>query len=302
MTILPEKYDLTDREFGFWTVLRLDAERSSPTRPSTSFWICRCHCGVEKSVSGQNLAKGGSNSCGCETHRKQDTPEQKFGRLTLIERVQPVVRQGTKWLCLCDCGKEKAVDLKSMKAGKTVSCGCYRKSGHAKTHGESDTRLYQTWAGMRDRCSNTNSRAYSDYGGRGISVCEEWRTSFEVFSVWAKNNGYADRLTIERLDVNGNYCPENCTFITLQAQARNRRNTVWLTVWGERKTIFDWAADNRIGEGVTESTIRTRHKRGWDAEKAVSTPVKGYKRLAPGNPGTLTAETSIKFDTECLIT
>ena len=141
-----------------------------------------------------------------------------------------------------------------------------------KSHGESKTRLYKIWKGVKARCyRNDGSRTYLDYGGHGIRMCDEWKNSYESFSRWAKTNGYNDEMSIERIDVNGNYEPGNCTFIKLEDQPANRRNTM-LTVNGITKTKAQWAEEVGIGLSTLSSRL---NKLGWSPERAVSTPARG---------------------------
>lgn len=154
-----------------------------------------------------------------------DMTGQRFGRLTVIER------HGTKgghaaWLCECTCGNTVIVDGKFLRMGATQSCGCYRKECAAErhtTHGRSKSRLYNIYHNMLKRCFKSNNHKYKDYGGRGITVCDEWKDSFQAFYDWAMANGYSDELTLDRKNNDSNYEPSNCRWATQKEQANNRR-------------------------------------------------------------------------------
>ena len=167
----------------------------------------------------------------------------RFGRLIAIEKVgtKNQGHRGSKslWLCKCDCGNEKIVLRNNLVSGLTRSCGCLehetKKTMHLK-HGMAKSRLWQIWVDMRGRCERESDTSYSYYGGRGISICEEWH-DFEAFKEWAISHGYTDELTIDRKDVDGNYCPENCCWKSRKEQVRNRRTTKKTIYNGEEKTI-----------------------------------------------------------------
>lgn len=139
----------------------------------------------------------------------------------------------------------------------------------ARSHGETKSRLYSAWLNMKARCLRKSSREYENYGGRGISVCKEWIESYETFRDWAMNNGYNNSLTLDRIDVNGNYCPENCRWITNKEQQNNRRNNVKYTFNGETLTLSQWS--DKLG--ICYKTLQKRI-RNWGVERAFSTPVK----------------------------
>ena len=143
----------------------------------------------------------------------KDLTGQRFGRLTAIKRAYVDKDHESHWLCKCDCGNEVIVGIGCLNHGTTKSCGCYKKDmvlKACKTHGETKTRLHRIWLNMKSRCRNKNLKQYKDYGGRGITVCAEWYDSYETFRDWALENGYADDLSIDRIDNNGNYEPSNC--------------------------------------------------------------------------------------------
>lgn len=198
--------------------------------------------------------------------KAKDLTGQKFGHLTAIKRVEdkifPSGKHYVMWLCKCDCGNDKVVARSALVKGETRSCGCLK----GESHGMSNTRLNEIWAGMKRRCNDPQRDDYKNYGARGISVCDEWQNSFVAFSNWALANGYNDTLTIERMDVNGDYEPENCIWATKEEQANNKRNNHFLTFNGETKTISQWSKELNI----SDNTIRNRINRGLTDEEALT--------------------------------
>ena len=174
-----------------------------------------------------------------------DITGKKFGRLTVIERSENNKYGDAMWLCRCDCGAFRKTVGSALRNGHTQSCGCLHKEKVANmntVHNESNTPLYKRWHAIKQRCENPSNPSYKDYGGRGIKICDEWLT-YEGFKEWALNNGYKKSLTIERLDVNGDYTPSNCIFASRAVQNRNTRRTIRLCVKGEMKTISEIARE-----------------------------------------------------------
>lgn len=199
---------------------------------------------------------------------------KKFGRLTVIKMVENYVSpSGTtrsQWLCKCDCGNHIITTADKLKNGNTKSCGCLKSDVTTKRnyrHGMRRTRLYRIYSAMVCRCENKNAINYHSYGGRGITVCDEWRgeKGAENFIDWAKRSGYDETLTIDRIDVNGNYCPENCKWSTRLEQGSNRTDNHFITINGETHTISEWS---RIS-GIGVSTICQRIKAGAPEDEAV---------------------------------
>lgn len=203
-----------------------------------------------------------------------DLSMQRFDRLVAI-KFAGVNDSGALWLCRCDCGNEKVVSAKILRSGHARSCGCLNKECSAKrvvlmnrTHGHTGTRIYGIWSGIKKRCYNQNANNYVDYGGRGISICDEWQ-AFEPFYKWAMSNGYSDELSIDRIDNNGNYCPENCRWATDETQARNRRSTRKYGYKGKSLTLAEWGKIT----GINPQTLSSRiHSCKWDIEKTLTTP------------------------------
>ena len=204
--------------------------------------------------------------------RLLDLTGQRFGKLTVIEFAGHAPNRKTLWKCKCDCGNETLVKTNALRSGATKSCGCLVPVASGDTHrkhGMSESRLYRTWKNMKARCSNERVLCYPHYGGRGIAVCEEWQNSFEAFRDWALANGYRDDLSIDRIDVNGDYCPGNCRWATIVEQNNNKRNNRFITLCGSTKTVAEWS---RV-VGIASGTIIARLRKGWGEYEAVFTPL-----------------------------
>ena len=198
-----------------------------------------------------------------------DYAGKKIGRLTVVARAGTNRQREAMWLCKCECGNETIIRGSDVRTGHTKSCGCLKLENSKKMltkHGKRHTRLYHIWCGMKTRCNNPKDIGYSLYGGRGIKVCEEWSQDFVTFHKWATENGYTDEMTIDRIDADGNYCPENCRWVTQKAQQNNRRNNHFILYNGETHTITEWAEITNI----KPATIYDRLKRGWAVELALT--------------------------------
>lgn len=208
--------------------------------------------------------------------KRAELTGQRFGRFTVIGlgKVKKNCNGNNVyyWECKCDCGNTRYLLTNTLTSGISKSCGCLQRelqSQKKRTHGESKTLLFNKWRKMKDRCECPTHQAYKDYGGRGIKVCDEWQ-KFENFRDWAYGNGYQEKLTLDRIDVNGNYEPSNCRWTTWKAQANNRRSNHRVTAYGETHTIQEWSDIT----GIKHSTIwRRLCKPGWSAEDAVSKPL-----------------------------
>lgn len=194
----------------------------------------------------------------------KDLTGERFGKLLVISR--NFSKRWVTWNCLCDCGDECVRDTRSLTSGSAKSCNCWKRTHNL---GSKNLRLYGIWIKMRNRCYNENNNRYHRYGGRGITVCSEWH-DYANFYNWANSNGYTDELTIERIDNDKNYCPENCTWITLKEQGYNKSTNYNLTAFGETKTLTEWSIDNRCS--VNSGVISKRIRNGYSIEDAITTP------------------------------
>lgn len=261
--------DIKGMRFGKLIVI------SSPKmKGKYKYCTCKCDCGNTVDVRMHLLTGGYTKSCGCLRKISKnfiDLSGHRFGKLTVIERI------GTKnnspyWKCKCDCGNYTNATSANLKSGNVISCGCQRIES-AQTHGLSKTRIYHIYSGMKSRCFNKNYHAYKHYGGRGITVCDEWlgENGFQNFYEWSMNNGYADNLTIDREDNDKGYSPDNCRWVTQEIQARNKRSNLLIEYNGETKPLIEWSEELNIPYDILNDRITGL---GWDAEKAFKKPIK----------------------------
>lgn len=200
--------------------------------------------------------------------------DKEYGRLKVISLAY--IKNGrTFWNCRCSCGNETILLGKDIKNGNTKSCGCLKidtSRQRMTTHGATDSRLYNIWTSMKQRCETSKIEKFvRDYQNRGIKICAEWH-DFSVFQKWALENGYKENLSIDRIDNNKGYFPENCRWVDNFVQANNKRNNYFLTYNNKTQSIEQWAREL----GIKGSTIHERLRRGWSVDKTLTTKI--YKR------------------------
>lgn len=206
-----------------------------------------------------------------------DLTGKQFGRLTVLMRDPKQPKKAIKWVCKCACGNIVSACGYSLRYGDTQSCGCYQieQTGNAaRKHGDSNKRLFRIWCGMKERCSKRSQTNYKYYGGRGISVCEEW-SDYSSFKEWAISTGYTDTLTLDRIDSNGNYEPHNCRWVPQEQQKLNTRRNKLISYNGKTMTMMEWSKFI----GINYSTLRSRINEGhWCIEDALTKDVKNLQR------------------------
>lgn len=201
-----------------------------------------------------------------------DLTGQRFGKLVALTRHYDSQKQITLWECQCDCGNTISVRASSLVHERVKSCGCLRAESNRSqktTHGLSKTTLYATWNSMKGRCYNPNNHNFKRYGERGITVCDEWKKSFRAFNEWAYANGYQPGLSIDRIDNNGNYTPDNCRWVNVQTQNNNREVSLNFTYNGETKNLAEWCEEFEIPYLRTWQRIT---KYGYSFEEAIKLP------------------------------
>lgn len=204
-----------------------------------------------------------------------DLTGKQFGRLTVIARA---ANRGETvcWSCECECGNTRVVRGCSLRSGRTQSCGCLQKEQVTKllvTHGQAKkgkrTRLYKIYHGMKKRCLKESDPSYKRYGGRGITVCDEWKEDFKAFYDWAMSHGYSDDLTLDRIDSSKGYSPANCRWVSFEVQNNNTSRNHLITYNGKTQTLAQWAKEI----GMDYNKLRARIVRShWSIEKALTTP------------------------------
>jgi hypothetical protein len=234
-------------------------------RYGKAIWLFKCDCGDKIEKLSARVLAAKNNSCGCS--QLKVTENQRFGKLVAICSND---KNFERWICRCDCGIEKEISKYDLLSGKSKSCGCVRYSStHSTKHGMSNTSIYNIYLGIKDRCLNPNSRAYHNYGGRGIKMCERWQNSFEHFleDMGARPAGHS----IDRIDNDGDYTLENCRWTTRYIQSRNYRRNINIEYNSVKYCLTDFC--KHIGK--SRSTVYKWIK----SEVAISEFIQGAKLL-----------------------
>jgi hypothetical protein len=274
----PHRIDLVGNRYGKLTVVSLNEEKS---KNGVLVWNCKCDCGGTYVARGSNLKSGRTTHCGCVKHVANnfiDITGKRYGRLVVLG-VKSRKNKKVYWNCVCDCGGHNVVSGSDLKSGKVKSCGCLlpevRRKNASKhwlvnmdipTDPDTYKAIRTAFHSMHRRCRQDYHEA-SSYYDRGIIVCDEW-DDFNNFLSWALENGFERGLTLDRIDVNGNYSPDNCRWTTNKVQQNNKRNNVRITIDGATKTLSQWCEIYGIGK----ATVRYRIKCGWPQERWFEPP------------------------------
>lgn len=195
---------------------------------------------------------------------------KKYSRLVILD-LDHISNNHRYYKCKCDCGKMVVVGFAHLRSGAIKSCGCLweeNKHEYRKKHGFAKKEpLYSTWRGIKQRCYNKNHSRYKEYGGRGIVMCEDWKNNYLIFRKWALESGYKTGLTIDRINNEAGYYPNNCRWVTNKVQQSNKRTNHFITFNGETKTISEWAYEKGISASLLQARIG---KLGWSIEKALT--------------------------------
>lgn len=244
------RVDLTGQKFGDWTVLQFDHQDLG----KDSYWLSECICGETKIAASSNIKRQGDYKC----KHKASFIGKRFGRLVVTSLAY--IKDASYWNCKCDCGNTCIVRRNGLTTGNTQSCGCLQKES-VTTHGMKSNPLYPVWGDMIGRCENEKDKDYKHYGARGIKVCDRWHNINNfIADMGERPEGYE----IERIDVEGDYCPENCVWLDHKGQMRNTTRNRMITYEGKTQCLSAWAEEF----GFNADTARFRLNRGWDVDLA----------------------------------
>lgn len=256
-------------------------------------YSCTCECGYKQfQVGFDRLEKGLTSDCGC-SKRNGDLTGKRFGRLVVVRKTEIRENESIVWECKCDCGNTTLVSGRYLGKGSKKSCGCIMKE---KMHFACSLPIHKCWGQMMTRCYNKKWEGYENYAGRGITVCDEWIGSnpkgFANFYDWAMANGYSDeklpngrrKYTLDRIDNDKGYSPENCRFVTEKEQQENKRNRIYVVYNGENMLATKVAEIN----GIDKRAFSSRIAKGWEVDRAINTPIKSVDKKRKHIDGYLT--------------
>jgi hypothetical protein len=221
---MPAFIDLNGQRFGKWTVLNSGGRN----KWGQGIWNCICDCGKQKIVDAWSLRRGDSKSCGCVKHTPEMTGK-RFGKLTVIRRLPNDKYKNAVWECQCDCGEIRRIRAGGLRNSKTQSCGCIATDilrRRISIHGMARTPEYHTWETMKERCRNPKRNGYIDYGGRGIKVCERWNGPRGFIAFFNDLGPRPTGKSLDRINNDGDYTPENCRWATVAEQQGNKRRRI----------------------------------------------------------------------------
>lgn len=273
--------DYVGKTFGCLTVVG----KSRTTSKFSNTWDFRCICGRVISEPPARVLSGHKKRCGfCNASKRNLVPRfdvnsyiGKRSHMLTVVGLSPRRENDRAWklLCKCDCGNETRITPHQFDAGKVMSCGCLRKSSKNEFDGHSKHPIYKIWSQMMRRCYNLKAKHYDRYGGRGISVCEDWH-SFNNFAAWSDSvGGRPYGTSLDRIDNDGNYEPSNCRWADLKTQHRNTSANIVIEYNGEKKTLVEWSE----ATGISWPALNNRYHRGWSVERMLTEPV--HKKAVP---------------------
>lgn len=286
---MPKAIDIKGNKYGRLTVI----EKSENIGRYTA-WKCVCDCGNIVIAKTNSLKVGYKKSCGClsdETKERfknihsdiikdNEIIGKQYGRLTVVSYCGTDKQRSKLFKCKCECGNEITTRKSRIINGGVKSCGCLvtdvwskMKYKHGYARKDKYNRLYGIYSHMIDRCHNSKNPSYKNYGERGIFVCDQWLENVDLFMKWAMENGYEDNLSIDRIDNNKGYSPDNCRWVGRTEQANNKRNNIILKYNGKTKTLPEWSREIEM----PQKTLRSRYYMGWSDKEIIETPINGKR-------------------------
>lgn len=280
--------DLTGQKINGFEVIK----RVENNKVGSAQWLVRCECGEESIRTTRNI-KNYKHCSKC--NEKKLNEGDIYGSWKVLYRTDNIGNE-VAYMCKCICGKEKPVAKRKLLSGKSKSCGCMKLTKDGLTR----TRQYNIWKLMKERCYNESNISYKNYGGRGIRICDEWLINdfegFKNFYNWSLENGYEDDLTIDRIDVNGNYEPNNCRWATRRQQGMNKRDNTYIEYNGKTQTMQEWCEELNI----KQSTLSHRYNEGLRGDELFADinnkiDLNKYKYISKNNHGLYIVKVGCKY-------